>query len=326
MSPVRTIMVGRLDDWLEVLASREGLAVTPGVVSWSGLRCFKHAYGLFQERAYRTRLLAAAYRHHRHWSELVGNDVVLTIPSKWQRIFNASGIEPDVRIHQPVPSEAVNELERLFADFRRAFEPDGLLPDEFDQFGPTVRTLRQFMGSYAELASTVRDIVLPNPDLGLGGAGSRGGRDDRGRRTGFGSQRRILPRGVAHRQRHARDEQLPGRDFRPRAGHHPSRHRQGGRAARERQPLRQRDGDLHPGRWRRPSVPVRCAGGDRRHQRPDSAPVAYYSFGGWKQGLFGDRHIYGPEAIDFYTRSKVVTARWPDPASSSVDLGFAQTR
>jgi malonate-semialdehyde dehydrogenase (acetylating)/methylmalonate-semialdehyde dehydrogenase len=59
---------------------------------------------------------------------------------------------------------------------------------------------------------------------------------------------------------------------------------------------------------------------------PIPVPVAYYSFGGWKSSLFGDRHIYGPEGVDFYTRSKVVTARWPDPATSSVDLGFPQTR
>src|SRR4029453_215792 len=54
---------------------------------------------------------------------------------------------------------------------------------------------------------------------------------------------------------------------------------------------------------------------------PIPVPVAYYSFGGWKQSLFGDRHIYGPEGIDFYTRGKVVTSRWPDPATSKVDLG-----
>ena len=59
---------------------------------------------------------------------------------------------------------------------------------------------------------------------------------------------------------------------------------------------------------------------------PVPVPVAYYSFGGWKASLFGDRHIYGPEGIDFYTRGKVVTSRWPDPATSKVDLGFPQTR
>src|SRR5437870_4820770 len=59
---------------------------------------------------------------------------------------------------------------------------------------------------------------------------------------------------------------------------------------------------------------------------PIPVPVAYYSFGGWKNSLFGDTHIYGPEGINFYTRGKVVTSRWPDPATSKVDLGFPRTR
>jgi malonate-semialdehyde dehydrogenase (acetylating)/methylmalonate-semialdehyde dehydrogenase len=59
---------------------------------------------------------------------------------------------------------------------------------------------------------------------------------------------------------------------------------------------------------------------------PVPVPVAYYSFGGWKSSLFGDLHMYGPDGIQFYTRSKVVTSRWPDPASSEVDLGFPKVR
>jgi malonate-semialdehyde dehydrogenase (acetylating) / methylmalonate-semialdehyde dehydrogenase len=59
---------------------------------------------------------------------------------------------------------------------------------------------------------------------------------------------------------------------------------------------------------------------------PIPVPVAYYSFGGWKASLFGDSHVYGAEGINFYTRGKVVTSRWPDPATSKVDLGFPQTR
>ena len=59
---------------------------------------------------------------------------------------------------------------------------------------------------------------------------------------------------------------------------------------------------------------------------PIPVPVAYYSFGGWKSSLFGDTHMYGPEGVNFYTRGKVVTSRWPDPATSSVDLGFPRTR
>jgi malonate-semialdehyde dehydrogenase (acetylating)/methylmalonate-semialdehyde dehydrogenase len=59
---------------------------------------------------------------------------------------------------------------------------------------------------------------------------------------------------------------------------------------------------------------------------PIPVPVAFYSFGGWKASLFGDSHIYGPEGVNFYTRGKVVTSRWPDPATSRVNLGFPQTR
>jgi malonate-semialdehyde dehydrogenase (acetylating) / methylmalonate-semialdehyde dehydrogenase len=59
---------------------------------------------------------------------------------------------------------------------------------------------------------------------------------------------------------------------------------------------------------------------------PIPVPVSYYSFGGWKSSLFGDLHMYGPEGVQFYTRSKVVTSRWPDPGASRVDLGFPQVR
>ncbi|MBK5291908.1 MAG: CoA-acylating methylmalonate-semialdehyde dehydrogenase [Acidobacteriia bacterium] len=59
---------------------------------------------------------------------------------------------------------------------------------------------------------------------------------------------------------------------------------------------------------------------------PVPVPVSYYSFGGWKTSLFGDLHVYGPEGVQFYTRTKVVTSRWPDPGTSKVDLGFPQVR
>ena len=55
---------------------------------------------------------------------------------------------------------------------------------------------------------------------------------------------------------------------------------------------------------------------------PVPVPVGSHSFGGWKDSLFGDTHMYGPEGIRFYTRAKAVTTRWPDPADSAVDLGF----
>ncbi len=164
MSPVITIMVGRLDDWIQALVKRDDVLVDPGYPHWAGIACLKKAYGLFQERGYRARLLAAAYRHQLHWTEFVGGDLVLTMPHAWQRLFNDSGLDPESRIDEPVPEPIVAELYERFPDFRRAYDVDGMSVAEFDSYGATVRTLRGFIASYQELVATIRDFMLPNPD------------------------------------------------------------------------------------------------------------------------------------------------------------------
>jgi transaldolase len=68
------------------------------------------------------------------------------------------------RIDDPVDAAILSELSALVPDFRRAYEPDGMRPDEFDAYGATVRTLRQFIGAYHDLQATIRDFTLPNPD------------------------------------------------------------------------------------------------------------------------------------------------------------------
>jgi transaldolase len=164
MSPVCTIMIGRLDDWMQVLAKRDGILADPGSANWAGIAAMKKAYPIFQERGYRTRLLAAAYRSVLHWTELVGGDVVLTIPYPWQKKFNASGLPVVERMQEPVPQAALSDLQRSFPDFNRAYEVDGLAVSEFDTFGPTVRTLRGFVSSYHDLIAVLREFMLPNPD------------------------------------------------------------------------------------------------------------------------------------------------------------------
>jgi transaldolase len=163
--PVCTIMVGRLDDWMKAVADRDGLSLTPGVADWAGVATFKRAYGLYRERGFRTRLLAAAYRHHLHWSQLIGGDVVLSMPHAWQVRFNASAVEVRSRIGDPVDLAILDELLAVLPEFRRAYEPDGLAVHEFDTFGATVRTLRQFIAASHDLEAAVRDFVLPDPDL-----------------------------------------------------------------------------------------------------------------------------------------------------------------
>ncbi len=165
MSPVCTIMIGRLDDWLKAICERDGIIVDPAAPNWAGIAVFKRAAALYRERGYRTRLLAAAYRHQLHWSELIGGDVTLTIPYSWQRRFNDSAVEVRPRFDDPVPSAYVDELLARIPDFGRAYEPDGLSIAEFDGYGATVRTLRTFIGSYWDLVRTVDEIVLPNPDV-----------------------------------------------------------------------------------------------------------------------------------------------------------------
>jgi transaldolase len=163
MGPVCTIMVGRLDDWLKVVLDKRGIAVDPGILEWSGVAVFKKTYRLFRERGYRLRLLAAAFRNHMHWSELIGADAVISPPSAWQKRLNASDIEVRPRIDDPVNPETVEQLLEHFPDFRRAYAEDGMAIEEFDSYPPTVRTLRQFIAACSELDGWVRDVMLPDP-------------------------------------------------------------------------------------------------------------------------------------------------------------------
>jgi transaldolase len=165
MGPVVTLMMGRLEDWLRALVERDGLVVDPTVLPWSGVAVFKRAYRIFRERGYRARLLGAAIRHHLHWSELIGGDVIVTLPASWQRRFNASSVEVRPRIDAPVADRVLDELATQLPDFVRAYEPDGLSSAEFDTFGASVRTLRTFIGSYHELLHLVNDALLPDPDV-----------------------------------------------------------------------------------------------------------------------------------------------------------------
>jgi transaldolase len=165
MGPVCTIMVGRLDDWLKAVMEKAAISTDPGYLEWAGVAVFKKAYAIFRERGYRIRLLSAAFRNHMHWSEFIGGDVVISPPYAWQRRYNASDIPVIPRIGTPVEARIVDDLQRRFPDFCKAYEEDGLSIDEFDNFGATRRTLRQFIGACTDLAVLIREYMLPNPDL-----------------------------------------------------------------------------------------------------------------------------------------------------------------
>jgi transaldolase len=163
MGPVCTIMLGRLDDWLKAVTVRDRITVDPGILEWAGVAVFKHAYRIYCERGFRTRLLSAAFRNHMHWSELIGGDVVISPPFEWQVRLNSSGIEPLPRINEPVADAVLSSLYENIPEFRRSYDSDGMSIGEFQDFGATRATLRQFLVACADLESLVRDVLLPDP-------------------------------------------------------------------------------------------------------------------------------------------------------------------
>ena len=165
MSPVCTIMAGRLDDWLKVQMAKKGIITEPAYLEWPGVAVSKKAYRIFKERGYRTRVLIAAYRNHYHWSEFIGGDLSMTIPCEWQKKYNASDVEVKNRIDDPIDPKIIAGLEKKFPDFVRAYDEKGLKPEEFEYFGATRRTLLAFLGGYSDLVKTIRYIMISDPDV-----------------------------------------------------------------------------------------------------------------------------------------------------------------
>jgi len=165
MCPVCTIMVGRTDDWMKVLAKRDEIDIDPNYLDWAGIACMKKAYEIYQQRGYRARLLSAAYRHLGHWSEFIGGELIVSLPYEWQLKANASDIEVKERMSNPVDAKIIETMYEKIPDFRRAYDEHGMTADEFDDYGATVRTLRGFITSAHDLMGEVRNFMLPNPDI-----------------------------------------------------------------------------------------------------------------------------------------------------------------
>jgi transaldolase len=165
MGPVCTIMVGRVDDWVKVGAEKMGNPVNPEILEWAGIAVFRHAHKIYQERGYRTRLLAAAFRNHMHWSEILGGDSVISPPYAWQVKINELGIIPNLNsINEPIAPHILEPLHENFPEFKKMYDVDGLAVEDFTNFGATLRTLRGFLQSVNDLESFVRDVTVPNPD------------------------------------------------------------------------------------------------------------------------------------------------------------------
>lgn len=160
INPVCTIMVGRLDDWLKVYTARENIIVDPECLEWAGVAAMKRAYAIYQEKGYHTKLLSAAYRNHYQWSELIGGDIIETIPYGWQVKFNNSKIKVENRMENPVDPAIIKQLMTRVPSFKKAYEPKGLSHKQFDSYGATVKTLLQFSNGYDELVQFIRGFMI----------------------------------------------------------------------------------------------------------------------------------------------------------------------
>ena len=159
MSPICTIMVGRADDWIKAWVAKTGAIVDPECLEYVGVAVFKRAYKIYKERGYRLRLLSAAFRNHYHWSELIGGDCAITITQDWQARLNASDVEVVSRIDNPINPDYIRQLTAL-PEFVKAYEPDGLRPEEFERYGAFTHTLSAFLDGYDELVKTIRKYMI----------------------------------------------------------------------------------------------------------------------------------------------------------------------
>jgi transaldolase len=137
------IMAGRLDDYLRDVANDRGAGIAEADIRWAGVAASKRAYRLYRERDYRAVLLIAAMRGPYHITELAGADVVMSVPPKIQDALRQENPPREERYDEPVPDGVVDRLSAL-SEFVRAYEPDGMAPEEFITYGVVQRTLTQF--------------------------------------------------------------------------------------------------------------------------------------------------------------------------------------
>jgi transaldolase len=138
------LMIGRLDDYLREVARDSEAAVTESDIRQAGLAVAKRAYRLYRDRAYEAVLLVAALRGDYHMTELAGADLVMSIHPACQPWFVDRDHPREERIDREIPNDVIERLSTM-PEFLRAYEPDGMRPFEFITYGPTQRTICQFI-------------------------------------------------------------------------------------------------------------------------------------------------------------------------------------
>jgi transaldolase len=138
------LMVGRLDDYLRDVAHDRKAAVEESDIRQAGLAVAKRSYMLFKERGYEAMILPAALRGIYHMTELAGAEMVMSTAPNIQAQLLEPGVPRELRIDRPIAKEVIQRLLTI-PEFVKAYEPDGMAPEDFITYGPTQRTLAQFL-------------------------------------------------------------------------------------------------------------------------------------------------------------------------------------
>ena len=159
ISPICTIMVGRVDDWIKEYTLNNNILVEPEALEWAGIAVFKEAYKIFKNRKYKTRLLSAANRNIYHWTEFLGGDISQTINIGWQKKLDSCNFQLKNSMDNPVNEDYINILIEN-PEFNKAFLEKGLSNEEFDDYGAFKNTIKSFMEGNDELCKLVRKYII----------------------------------------------------------------------------------------------------------------------------------------------------------------------
>ena len=151
------LMIGRLDDHLRDVTKEQGVQIDPQVITHAGNAVAKKAYRLFAERGYESVFCIAAMRGIYHIDQYIGAKLVITVPPASELEFAkaVNGQVPPAKMDEAVPAAIIDELSEKFVDFRRAYDENGMAAEEFAEFGPSAKTLKQFIGGWESLIEFV---------------------------------------------------------------------------------------------------------------------------------------------------------------------------
>ena len=162
LHPYVTIMVGRVGDHLNRIAESQGIGLAKeNLLILSGVYVFKQAARIFKKRNFQSTLLAAAYRHELQWSEIIGGEVLQSIPFDWWKQFCESDFEVRETLWDPEDPSILEMLQTRFEDFNKVYLEGGLPEEEFESFGATQDTIAQFIEGYERLVSLVKRTMRP---------------------------------------------------------------------------------------------------------------------------------------------------------------------